>query len=225
MTTVSSTASSSDIIASLNAKSTSSTSTSTTQGEQDRFLKLLVTQLQNQDPLNPLDNAQVTSQLAQISTVSGIEKLNTTLGTLVGAYNESQSIQSAGLIGKTVLVPGSGLALTAGAAFGGINLTGPADQVTVSITDASGNVIQTQTLGAQAAGTVDFSWDGKTAAGATAPDGTYKFSVTATQGGADVTANALQVGTVSALVRGSSGFLLDLGALGIVDFASVQQIL
>ena len=223
MTTVSSSTSSSDIIASLNAKSGSSAST--TQEAQDRFLTLLVTQLKNQDPLNPLDNAEVTSQLAQISTVSGIDKLNTTLGTLLGAYNESQSMQAAGLIGKTVLVPGSGLALTGGSAVGGVNLSGPADQVTVSITDASGHVVQTQTLGAQAVGTMDFSWDGKTAAGTTAPDGAYKFSVKATQGGANVTANPLQIGTVSALVRGSSGFLLDLGALGIVDFKTVQQIL
>jgi flagellar basal-body rod modification protein FlgD len=225
MTTVSSSASSSDIFTSFNTQSGSSASTSTTQDAQDRFLKLLVTQLQNQDPLNPLDNAQVTSQLAQISTVSGIEELNKSFSTLLGAYNESQSMQAAGLIGKTVLVPGSGLALTGGSAVGGVNLSGPADQVTVSITDASGKVIQTQTLGAQAIGTLDFSWDGKTAAGTTAPDGTYKFSVKATQGGADITANPLQMGTVSALVRGSSGFLLDLGALGIVDFKTVQQIL
>jgi flagellar basal-body rod modification protein FlgD len=227
MSTVQSSTSSSDVIAALNAKSSSaaSASTSTTQEAQDKFLKLLVTQLKNQDPLNPMDNAQVTSQLAQINTVSGIEKLNATLDTLLGSYNETQSMQAAALIGKTVLVPGSGLSLAKGAAFGGVNLSGPADQVTVSIMDASGKVVQTQTLGAQDAGNLNFSWDGKTAAGGTAPDGTYKFSVAATLSGEKVTADALQIGVVSALVRGSSGFMLDLGTLGTVDFKTVQQIL
>src|SRR5574343_657724 len=71
---------------------------------QDRFLKLLTTQLRNQDPLNPLDNAQMTSQLAQINTISGIEKLNTTVGKMLDIYNAGQGMQAAGLIGKYVLV-------------------------------------------------------------------------------------------------------------------------
>jgi flagellar basal-body rod modification protein FlgD len=227
MTTVQSSTASSDVIAALNAKSSSaaSASTSTSQEAQDKFLKLLVTQLKNQDPLNPMDNAQVTSQLAQISTVSGIEDLNKSFSSLLSAYNDSQSMQSAALIGKTVLVPGSGLSLAKEAAFGGVNLSGPADQVTVSIMDANGKVVQTQMLGAQDAGTLNFSWDGKTAAGETAPDGTYKFSVEATLSGEQVTADALQIGVVSALVRGGSGFMLDLGTLGTVDFKTVQQIL
>ncbi|MBI4741940.1 MAG: flagellar hook assembly protein FlgD [Betaproteobacteria bacterium] len=226
MSTVQSTSSPSEIFASLNASaSANSTSASTTQESQDRFLKLLVTQLKNQDPLNPMDNAQVTTQLAQINTVTGIDKLNSTLGTLLGAYSDSQAMQAAGLIGKTVLVPGTGLALANGEAYGGVKLAAPAEQVTVSILDSKGNVVQTQNLGAHGTGLLDFSWDGKTAAGTIAPPGTYKFKVEASAGGAAVTAEALQIGTVSALVRGKSGFLLDLGALGTVDFKDVQQIL
>ena len=228
MATVQSTNSSSDLFASINAanaKSSTATATSTAQDSQDRFLKLLVTQLKNQDPLNPMDNAQMTTQLAQINTVSGIEKLNTTLGTLLDSFSSSQAIQSAGMIGKDVLVAGSQLSLAKGLGFGGVKLAGAADQVTVNILDSSGKVVQTENLGAHDAGTFDFSWDGKTDAGATAPDGTYKFSVTATQAGNKVVADTLQIGTVSALVRANSGFLLDLGALGTVDFKNVQQIL
>lgn len=228
MSTVQSTGSAAELFASLNAGASSgatAASASATQDSQDRFLKLLVTQLKNQDPLNPMDNAQVTTQLAQINTVSGIEQLNATLGTLLGAYNESQTMQAAGLIGKTVIVPGSGLTLANGAAYGGVNLAAPADQVTVSILDSTGNVVQTQNLGAHDTGTLDFAWDGKTATGAVAPPGIYKFKVEASMSGAAVTCEPLQVGTVSALVRGKSGFLLDLGALGTVDFKSVQQIL
>jgi flagellar basal-body rod modification protein FlgD len=224
MSSVQSTTSSSDIFSALNSSS-STASVSTSQDSQDRFLKLLVTQLKNQDPLNPMDNAQVTSQLAQINTVAGIEKVNTTLGTLLGAYNDSQAMQAAALIGKTVLVPGSGLELAGGKGFGGVNLSSAADQVTVTITDASGNVVRTESLGAQDAGIMDFSWDGKTATGSTAPSGTYKFTIEAKLNGEPVAVEALQIGTVAALVRGPSGFLLDLGTLGTVDFKNVQQIL
>jgi flagellar basal-body rod modification protein FlgD len=227
MATVQATTSSSDPFAAINAatKSSSRASAPTAEDPQDRFLKLLVTQLKNQDPLNPMDNAQMTSQLAQMSTVSGIEKLNTTLNSLVDGFANSQSMQAAEMIGKRVLVAGSQLPLASGQAYGGINLSAAVDQVKLSILDAAGQVIQTQDLGPRDAGVFDFVWDGMNDAGSKAPDGIYRFSVNATQGGNKVTADPLQIGTVSALVRSKSGFLLDLGALGTVDFKNVQQIL
>ena len=227
MASVQSTTSSSDIFAAINAagKSTATDSTSTAEDAQNRFLTLLVTQLKNQDPLNPMDNAQMTSQLAQMSTVSGIEKLNTTLNSLVDSVGNSQSMQAAAMIGKSVLVPGSQLTLSNGVAYGGIKLSGAADQVTLNILDSTGKIIQTQKLGAHEAGVFNIAWDGMTDAETTAADGTYKFSVEAVQGGNAVTVDPLQIGTVSALVRSSSGFLLDLGSLGTVDFKNVQQII
>lgn len=225
MTTVSPT-SASDIFASINAANgAGGTTTSTTQEAQDRFLTLLVTQLKNQDPLNPMDNSQMTSQLAQISTVSGIDKLNATLNSLVSSLGTSQSMQTADMIGKNVLVPGSQITLSKGEGYAGINLSGAADQVTVKILDSKGNVISTQKLGEQKAGVFNVGWDGTTDAGTKAADGNYKFTVEATQGGKDVKATALQIGTVSALVRSNNGFLLDLGSLGSFSFDDVQQIL
>jgi flagellar basal-body rod modification protein FlgD len=227
MATVQAATSSRDPFAAINSatKSSSKASVSTAEDSQNRFLKLLVTQLKNQDPLNPMDNAQMTSQLAQMSTVSGIEKLNTTLNSLVDGFANSQSMQAAEMIGKSVLVSGSQLSLVKGAAIGGINLSAAADQVKLSILDAAGQVIQTQDLGARDAGVFNFVWDGKNDAGSQATDGIYRFSVNATQGGNKVAADPLQIGTVSALVRSKSGFLLDLGVLGTVDFKNVQQIL
>lgn len=215
--------SASDIFAALNGKRTSSDA-SATEGTQDRFLKLLVTQLQNQDPLNPMDNAAVTSQLSQISTVTGIEKVNETLASLLSSYSDNQSMQAASLIGKNVLAPGTALNLAGGQATGGVNLAAAADQVRVSILDSSGAVLQVQNLGARPAGSFAFVWDGQTDRGASAPAGNYHFSVSAVQDGEKVTADPLQLGTVSALVRGKSGFELELGALGRVDFTKVQQI-
>ncbi len=104
--------------------SSSSTAKNSVSEAENRFLKLLTTQLKNQDPLNPLDNAQMTSQLAQISTVSGIEKLNATLQTLLDGMSVSQTTLTANLVGHAVLVPGSGLQLASGAAAGGIASSG-----------------------------------------------------------------------------------------------------
>ena len=208
------------------ARGTATTKASSAMAEQeDRFLRLLTTQLRNQDPLNPMDNAQMTSQLAQMSTVSGIEKLNTTMNSLVESFGASQSMQAASMIGKSVLVPGTQLALSKGLAYGGVNLSEGVDQLKIEIMDSKGKVLQTQDLGAQKAGVVNFAWDGKDDAGVVAPDGAYKISVQALRGGEKVKADALQVGTVSALVRSGGGFLLDLGALGRVDLNAVQQIL
>ena len=113
---------------------------------QDRFLKLLVTQMRNQDPLNPLDNAQVTSQLAQLSTVSGVDKLNTTLQNLSSALLASQSLQSASLVGRDVVAGGSRLSLTSSGAAAGMDLKQAADRVTVSILGPDGNVVRTLEL-------------------------------------------------------------------------------
>ena len=208
-----------------NRNSNANKKNSEVQQQEDRFLKLLTTQLRNQDPLNPMDNAQMTSQLAQMSTVSGIEKLNATLNTLVNSFGDNQSMQAASMIGKSVLVPGTQLELNKGLGYGGVSLSENADKLKIEIKDSTGKVIQTQDLGAQKAGVINFAWDGKDDAGVKAPDGVYKISVQALRGGEKVKADPLQVGTVSALVRSGGGFLLDLGALGRVGFDTVQQIL
>jgi flagellar basal-body rod modification protein FlgD len=220
-----STPSAADIFAGINGKSSGAAKSATADME-NRFLTLLVTQIKNQDPLNPLDNAQVTSQLAQINTVNGIEKLNTTLGKLLSAYDDSKAMQSASMIGKNVLVPGDDMvASTDGGAIGGVALEADADKVLVKILDSSGKVVQTEDLGAKSAGNFGFVWDGKDADGKEVPAGNYHFTVEATKGDQKIGASTLQIGTVSAVVRGNNGFKLDLGEAGIVDFNSVQQIL
>ena len=226
MNTVQSVNSSSDVFAAINAQSKAGTADASSSSEevQNRFLKLLVTQLKNQDPLNPLDNAAVTTQISQISTVTGIENLNATMQTLLSNFNDGQSMQAAGLLGKHVLVPGSRLALSDGEAGGGANLAGPADKVTLSILDAAGKVVQRQNLGARDAGSFSFTWDGQTDAGTAAPPGNYSFTITAVRGSESVAAETMQLGTVSALVRDKGTFQLELAGLGRVDFNKVQQI-
>lgn len=226
MATVNNTTSTSaaDTFAAING--TSKTKNTTTAADmEDRFLTLLMTQIKNQDPLNPLDNAQVTSQLAQLNTVNGIEKLNATLTQLLSGYNESQAMQAAGIIGKNVMVAGNTLPLANGQAVGGIMLDSAADSVKVTVKDSTGKVVNTESLGARDAGSFYFAWDGKDASGNVLKDGNYTFAVEAAAGGKKVTSSAMQIGTVSAVVRGKDGFLLDLGAFGDVAFKDVQQIL
>ncbi|MBK9446488.1 MAG: flagellar hook assembly protein FlgD [Betaproteobacteria bacterium] len=226
MATVQSTSnnSASDVFSSLNGAAAAKT-TNSAEEMQNRFLKLLTTQLRNQDPLNPMENAEMTSQLAQINTINGIEKLNTTLGKMLDIYDSGQSMQAAGLIGKHVLVPGNTLPLAGGQALGGALLTDAADEVTVSVLDGSGNVLQSQQLGPRAAGNVAFSWDGKKTDGTQMADGSYTFRIEAVRGGKKVEATALQVGMVNAVIRSNGGFLLDLGAQGNVAYKDVQQII
>ena len=195
---------------------------------QDRFLKLLVTQMRNQDPLNPLDNAQVTTQLAQISTVTGVEKLNSTLQGLSSALMASQSLQSAALIGRDVMASGNVLSLGSGNATGGVDLKQAAGRVTVSVTGANGAVVRRMELGAREAGLQTFQWDGLNDAGERMPDGSYRFQVSAAtgvaNGAAAIDAQTLMLGRVNSVTANGGTTLLINGGTQI-GIADVKRIL
>lgn len=203
---------------------TAKKATSVTTDAQDRFLKLLTTQLKNQDPLNPLDNAQMTSQLAQISTVDGIEKLNATLQKLLASSVDAEAMQAAALVGHQVMVAGGGLELSEAGAAGGFELGANADRVTVTIKDANGLVVKSLDLGALDAGIHNFGWDGKTDAGAQSANGAYTIAVTASRGTDKVTATSLQLAGVQNIIRSSQGVTLNLGTLGLVTLNDIKQI-
>ena len=121
----------------------SRTTKTTAQDAQDRFMTLLVTQMRNQDPLNPLDNAQVTSQLAQLSTVTGIDKLNDTMSVMSAGLQNSQGLQAASMIGHGVVVPGSNVELKDGKSVFGFDLPQAADNLQVLLKDQNGAVVRT----------------------------------------------------------------------------------
>ncbi len=194
---------------------------------QNRFLTLLVTQLQNQDPLNPMDNAEVTSQIAQLSTVNGINQLNETLLALSGQLDMSQAMQASALIGRDVLVPGDKIALGNGVATpAGIDLVSPATDVNVSVVDRSGRVLRTYELGAQPAGIVSVHWDGLDETGAVAPDGAYALRVNAVNAdGKPVPAGTLTYANVAAVDYSSTGVQLDLGIAGKAVIQDIRKVL
>lgn len=216
----------SDPFAGLASGAQSATTKSAAEAGQDRFLTLLVTQLRNQDPLNPLANSELTSQLAQISTVQGIEKLNTTLAALAGMFGAGQALQAANLVGRQVLVTGDGLELDATGARGAFSLDQPVERLTLSVTDASGTVVHSVELGAQPAGTQVFEWDGMADSGARAVDGRYRFSVTAMADGKNVAAQSLALGRVDGVSRASDGSaIVNLGSFGEKPFTDVKRIM
>lgn len=208
--------------------SKSSTGNATTD-LQNTFLKLLVTQLQNQDPTNPMDSSQMTSQLAQINTVTGISQLNTSLTSLSSQLAAGQSAQTSLLIGQNVLVPGNTATVSSGSSTGfGVTLSQAVSDLKITIKDTSGNVVNTVDLGAQAAGTVPVGWKPTDSSGNTLPDGTYTISAqgttsTGTSSAGIATLTSQQVVSVVQQSSGKPGLLLKNGTT--VDSTSVAAIL
>ncbi len=184
----------------------------------DRFLKLLVAQMQNQDPLNPMDNAQVTSQMAQINTVNGIEKLNTSVAGLSSQFVQMQALQGASLVGRDVIVEGNRMDIDEGHGQGGFELASAADGVKVEVLNASGKVIDTLSLGAQSAGMHSFDWD----ATAHATDTGISFRVLSTRGGVEAKETPLMRDRVDAVSTSGTGFKLELAGSGTIDYAKVK---
>jgi flagellar basal-body rod modification protein FlgD len=192
---------------------------------QNQFLTLLTTQLQNQDPLNPMDSSQMTSQLAQISTVSGVQQLNSTMQAMMNSNTALEAAQSAALIGKTVVGPGSSFELPAsGGTAVGVTLPSAADTVKVQISDGSGNVVQTLNVGPQKAGTISVPWDGTNSQHTAEPSGSYSVSVTASLAGKTVAATTQVAGVVTGITSNASGINLDVAGVGTMPLSSVSQI-
>ena len=181
----------------------------------DDFLKLFVTQLQNQDPLNPQDSSQFIGQLAQLTQVEQAYNTNTNLQSLLTQGSNSTTVGAISLIGKQVQAPGSQVSLQSGSpATINFNLAQDANQVSVAVKDANGTTVKTLATGAAGAGNTSMSWDGTNNAGAQLASGTYTFAVSATDStGAAVTTTPLIVGTVNAIDMSSTIPVLTIGSL------------
>lgn len=189
-------------------------------GSQDRFLKLLVTQLQNQDPLSPMDNAQLTSQIAQINTVTGIATLNTSVQGLSSQFLQMQTLQGASLVGKNVIVPGNKIDIAEGVGQGGFELATPADAVKVEVLSPAGRVLDTLNIGAQSAGVHGFDW----VAGTYDNASNLSFRITATSGSTKLDATALMRDKVNAVSTSGSALQLELARAGTVAYTTVKAI-
>jgi flagellar basal-body rod modification protein FlgD len=201
-------------------KSGSSTTASKMQEASDQFLKLLVTQMQSQDPLNPMDNAQVTSQMAQINTVSGLGTVNESIKAMSAQLLQMQAMQGASLVGNSVVVPGNSIDVSSGSGVGHFELGGAADAVKVEVLSSAGKVVDTLDMGAETSGRHTFNW--KPAEGVSDAGG-FRFRVTATSGTANVTTTTLMRDQVSAVSSTATGGLnLQLKSGGTVAYSDVR---
>lgn len=210
--------------------SNSKTSTSSTD-LQRQFMTLMMVQLKNQDPTNPASNTETVAQLAQISTVGGIEKLNTNLKGITSQIDTSQQLQASSLKGHGVLVKGERITVSNGdsglvSTPFGLNLATAADSVKLKITNDAGDVIKSFDLGKQAAGMQSMTWDGRDESGAAVTTGNYHANVTATSQGQAVSVEALNYAQVNGVLNSSnSGSVqLDLGTRGNASLGDVYQI-
>ena len=203
------------------ASSTSTTATDT--ATQDRFMKLLVAQLKNQDPMNPMDNAQMTSQMAQINTVTGIQQVNDTLISMATQVASLQVLQGSSMVGHNVLLASNTLSVNAGVANGAVDLAGNADAVKVDILSPGGQVVDTFNLGPQSAGRVPFSWDASTYTGT--GTGQPSYQVTATLAGKTVSSTSLAQDTVVSVGSANGAMTVQLQGRTAVPYDSIQAIL
>jgi flagellar basal-body rod modification protein FlgD len=211
--------------AALNTPATAENAPTDTKKMSSDFMKMLVAQMQYQDPTRPVDSAQMTSQLAQISTVDGINKLNDTMNSLANSLKGNVTSQAANMIGRDVLVPGNNISLTQGKAKFGVQMPSAADAVNVSILNESGKTVKVLSLGAQAAGNLPVSWNGTDANGQSVPNGNYTFQVSATSNGKALRAVPLERVGVSGVANAADGVSLNLTNNKSILAADVQQIL
>lgn len=204
-------------------KATSAPGQISAQEQSDRFMKLLVAQLKNQDPMNPMDNAQMTSQMAQINTVSGIQQLNETVQSLAGQFNAMQALQGTSLIGHDVLTTGNSMKVDAatGMAKAAFDLSGKADAVSVQVLSPGGQLLDTLSLGAMGEGQHEFQWDASQYTGSGSPT----FKVSATAGDKNVAATAFARDTISSVGNTSTGMTVQLKGGASIAYNAIQSIL
>jgi flagellar basal-body rod modification protein FlgD len=186
----------------------------------------MLTQLQNQDPMQPLESGEFLSQLAAFETAAGVDGLQTSVAQLNTSLYTSQALQASSLIGHEVLTDGSTATLgTEGSISGFVQLPQSASPVEVEVKDASGAVVRTIDLGSQAAGRVSFEWDGNDASGDRLPPGDYTLSCNIDVGGAEQAAQVLMSADVQSVTLSGYDILLNLANGSQIPFGQVSEIL
>ncbi|MDX1250724.1 MAG: flagellar hook assembly protein FlgD [Gammaproteobacteria bacterium] len=195
---------------------------------QDEFLKLMVAQLKNQDPMKPMQNGEFMAQMAQFSTVTGIQELQTSFSQFATAMQSNQALQASALVGRTVLAPGDVAVLAPGGGVSGaIDLPSTTSKLTVAVYSPSGQLVRRMDMGQQAGGLVDFKWDGKTDAGDMAPAGNYKLAAGAMISDKAVAVDTLVASTVESVTLGRGGQTptVNVAGIGAVDMSNIRRIM
>lgn len=194
---------------------------------QEDFLELMVAQLRNQDPFEPMENGAFLTQIAQFGTVTGIDELKTSIESLGDSLVSNQALQASNLVGRSVLAStGTGELSAGGSIRGQLDLPAAAPDVAVTIYNSAGQQVRRLELGGQAAGPVNFQWDGLADNGEFAPPGTYFFSAEANLDGRNEAVEAYVANEVRGVTLDPGGRLvLELAGGDSMDFSDVKQIL
>ena len=191
------------------------------------FLALMTTQLQNQDPLKPLESGDFLGQIASFSTVSWIGELNDSFEGFAQSMQSDQALRGSALVGRSVLVPSSLGNLTAGESITGqINVADPVPDLKVQIFNEAGVAVRTIEMG-PAAGYTNFAWDGLDNDGQALPSGTYQYKASGTVNGDNTAFATATVAKVDSVLvgSGSQGLTINLAGIGSVPFSEVQEII
>lgn len=195
---------------------------------QDEFLKLMTTQLQNQDPFEPMDNGEFLSQIAQFGTVNGITDLKDSFTGFASSMQSNQALQAANIIGHGVLAEtDTGLLSANGIMQGAVELSNYSPNVSVNIYDRTGQLVNRLDLGEQLSGTVPFAWDGTTFGGSRAAPGEYRMEVEVVDGAQAFTYPTLMFGKVDSLSLGGVGdeLQVEVQGLGQIPFSQINKLL
>lgn len=188
-----------------------------TLGQED-FLKLLIAQIKNQSPLKPQENGEFLGQMAQFSTVSGLQKMQQSLDTLTQSMTSNQALQASSLVGRNVLVPSNNGYLPEGQGdryFGAVDIPAASSNTEVQITNGAGIVVKNMPMGNRAEGMTRFSWDGTDNSGRVLPPGNYKMLATATVDGNQQSLATHIVAPVESVTLGRGGGKMTLNVAGV----------
>ncbi|MDE1193973.1 flagellar biosynthesis protein FlgD [Pseudomonas sp. Bc-h] len=228
--TVTNDTTSSDYLKSLQTVTSGKTGDTTTGAStlgKDSFLQLLVTQMQNQNPLDPQDNSEFVAQLAQFSSLETMQNLSTSVDAIGGMYQSSQALQASSLVGRSVIVDsGSTSVDTTKGMTGQVVLPSTSTTTSVNVYDSTGTIVRTIDLGEQKAGNASFTWDGKDDAGQTLATGNYSFKATGSLDGTNTGLTTYLPATVTSVTMGSAGtsMTLNLANGENIALSKVQQI-
>ncbi len=194
---------------------------------QDDFLALMTAQLKFQDPLKPMENGDFLAQMAQFSTVSGINDLNSSFNSMSTAFQSNQALQASTMVGRDVLVPGDQARLgETEPLVAAVDLDQPAKQVVVNITDANGQLVKRLDYGLQPAGLMDVRWDGLLDDGSRAPAGAYRIAAEVHQNDGINSGSMLTQVRVESVTLGQAGqeLTLTVSDLGDISMSQIRKI-
>lgn len=190
--------------------------------DQSDFLKLMVTQMTNQDPTKPMDANDMVAQMAQFSQVAATQELQSSFDTLSSNLTGDQFVRAASLVGNDVLVPSSAGKLTDSTLSGAVNVPTSGTYVSVQIKDSAGNVVRTIPMGQPDAGLQQFTWDGKSDDGTQLADGVYQISATSGTTAADTFIKGKVEGVGAS---GTDGTYVQVAGYGGALLSQIAQIL